>query len=291
MTLQEAAGEIPDGAYILVGGAALHMHPMAFLRELIRQRKRDLTIIGEIQGIEVDLLAGAGSLKRVESSGVGLERFGLARNFRRRVESGELEMADYTDTMSLDRIIAARENFTFWPVYHLGGSDIPKYLPELVPFKCPITGRDLYAMPPAKIDAVVVHMPYADSQGNVLINDRFLMPQGQDVLYTRACNTVYVTVERIVSNAYVRRHSFLNQIPSFRVKGVIEAPWGAHPSSMPDFYDFDTKHMEEYVEASQSQNSFDRYLEKFVLGTPDEASYLERVGIRNLIAAQKVNIR
>lgn len=285
-----AAAIIHDGAHVVLGGAALHMHPMALLRELVRQKRRDLTVMGEIQGVEVDLLAGAGCLRRVESAGVGLERFGLARNFRRKVEAGELEMADYTDTMALDRIVAARENLTFWPVGFLGGTDIPKHLPDLVTFNCPITGHELLAMPTAKIDAVVVHFPYADDAGNVLVNERHLMPQAQDIMYTRSCETVIVTVERIVSREFVRQRRFLNKIPHYNVTAVVEAPWGAHPSSMPDFYDFDTNHMEAYVEASKSPETFAAYLDKYVFQVADDIEYLERVGVRNLLAARKVTV-
>ena len=288
ISLSDAVGQIADGSHIAIGGAALHMHPMAFMRELVRQRKRDLTVLGEIQGVEVDLLAGAGALRRVESSGVGLERYGLARNFRRAVEHGEVVMADYSDTMAMDRIVAKGENLTFWPVSFIGGTDIPRYLPDLVEFDCPITGRTLYAMPPARVDVAVIHMPYADERGNVLITERRLMPQSQDLVYARAADRTYVTVEHIVSHDFIRRSPQLNHLPAFQVTGVIEAPWGAHPGSMPDFYDYDEGHMEEYVEASKTPEAFGVYLERFVRDAGDEATYLERVGVRNLLKARKV---
>jgi glutaconate CoA-transferase subunit A len=290
-SLAEAVSSVPDGAHIALGGAALHQHPMAFVRELIRQRRRDLTIVGEIQGVEADMLAGAGCLRRIESSGVGLERFGLARNFRRLVEAGAVEMADYSDGMALDRIVAARDNLPFWPVSYIGGTDIPNVLPELKKFICPVTGRDLYAMPAARIDIAVIHAPYADERGNVLRHSRYMMPTAQDLMMARAAERVFATVEQIVSNDYVRANRFLNEVPAYQVEGVIEAPWGAHPSSMPDFYDFDSAHLEEYVEASKSQERFDGYLERYVFGVSDDVAYLERIGLRNLIATRKVNIR
>jgi glutaconate CoA-transferase subunit A len=288
LTLSAAVSQIADGDHVAIGGAALHMHPMAFIRELIRQGKRDLTVLGEIQGIEVDLLAGAGALRRVESAGVGLERFGLARNFRRAVENGELVMADYSDTMAMDRILAKGENLTFWPVSFIGGTDIPRYLDDLVEFDCPVTGRKLYAMPPARVDVAVIHMPYADERGNVLITERRLMPQSQDLVYARAADRTYVTVEHIVDHDFIRRNPHLNHLPAFQVTGVIEAPWGAHPGSMPDFYDYDEGHMEEYAEASKAAGTFAAYLRRYVHDAPDEAAYLEQVGVRNLLSARKI---
>lgn len=291
MSAHDVVASIPDGAHIALGGASLHQHPMAFVRELIRQRRRRLTILGEIQGVEADMLIGAGCIERVESSGVALERFGLARNFRRQVESGDVQMADFSDGMAMDRIIAARENFTFWPVSYLGGTDIPKYLPELKPFDCPITGRPLYAMPPARIDVALIHAPYADAFGNTLWHSMPMMPGFQDLLMARAAGRVFVSVERIVPHEYIVAHRYLNQIPAYQVSGVIEAPWGAHPSSMPDFYNFDSQHMTRYVEASKSREGFSEYLEEFVFGVEDDVAYLERVGVRNLLKAREVNIR
>jgi glutaconate CoA-transferase, subunit A len=290
MTLADAVGAIPDGAHVVIGGAALHMHPMAAIRELIRQRRRDLVVLGEIQGLEADMLAGAGVAKRIESAGVGLERYGLARNFRRKVESQELTMVDYTDTMSMERIVARRENFTFWPVSFLGGSDIAAHIPDIVEFDCPITGRPLLAMPPARVDVALIHMPYADQRGNVLIQRRSMMPQGQDLLYARTADRTYVTVERIVSDLYVRQNAWATAIPSYQVAGVIEAPFGAHPSSMPDFYDLDDTHLMEYVEASKTQETFDEYLNEYVFTRDGHVDYLERVGVRNLLATLNINV-
>jgi glutaconate CoA-transferase, subunit A len=286
----EAVARIPDGSHIAIGGEALHQHPMTLIRELIRQRRRDLTILGEIQGVEADMLVGAGCVKRIESSGVGLELYGLARNVRRRAESAELEIADFSSWMAVDRMVATRENFTFWPVYYLGGSDIPKYLPELVPFKCPITGRDLYAMPAARMDFAILHAPYADEFGNVLMGPHYTALGTVDLLMSRAADRVFVSVEQLVSYEYVRDHKWDNHIPSYQVEGVIEAPWGAHPSSFPDFYDFDRRHMEEYVEASRTDEGFADYLKKYVFDVADQVEYLERVGIPNLLTTRKVTI-
>jgi glutaconate CoA-transferase subunit A len=264
---------------------------MAIIRELIRQKRRDLTILGEIQGVEADMLVGAKCVKRIESSGVGMELYGLARNVRRAAEAGAVEIADFSSWMAVDRMIATRDHYSFWPVAYLGGSDIPKYLPELVPFKCPITGRDLYAMPPARIDFAIVHAPYADPHGNVLINPHYTALGSVDLLMSRAADRVFVSVEQIVSHDFVRAHKWQNEIPAYQVEGVIEAPWGAHPSSFLDFYDFDRGHLQEYVNASKSDDGFEAYLHKYVFDVKDDIEYLERVGVRSLVATRKVSIQ
>lgn len=288
--LNEAAAMVHDGAHLAIGGMALHNQPMAFIRELIRQGRRDLTVIGDIMGLEVDTLAGARALSRVEGSGVGLERYGLAKNFRRGVQAGEIQMADFSDYMSLDRIVAARENLPFYPVAYLAGTDIPKHLHELKPFKCPITGQDLYAMPPAKIDFAIIHAPYADKYGNVLFSRRPMMLHSQDLMMARAADKVLVTVEKIISTDLVRQNPYLNQIPTYRSTAVVEVPWGAHPSSMPDFYNMDEQHLEEYVASSGIEDDVAAYLKRYVFDVDDHIGYLDRVGIRNLLATRNVMV-
>ncbi|MEX2222785.1 MAG: CoA-transferase [Candidatus Rokuibacteriota bacterium] len=98
-----------------MGGFAVYQHPMALVRELARRGRRDLTVIGAVNGNDVDLPAGAGCLRRVESSYVG-------PNFRRRVERGELEMVDYPELLSFDRFRASQDRLRFWPCDYLGGA-------------------------------------------------------------------------------------------------------------------------------------------------------------------------
>jgi glutaconate CoA-transferase subunit A len=115
----DAAARIPDDARVALGGFAVYQHPMALVRELARQGRRNLTAVGTVNGNDVDLLAGAGCLRRVETSYVGLEKYGLALNFRRRVERGELEVVDYPEVLSVDRFRASQDNLPIW------GADYP----------------------------------------------------------------------------------------------------------------------------------------------------------------------
>ncbi len=197
------------------------------LRELARQGRRDLTVVGTVNGNDVDLLAGAGCLRRVETSYVGLEKYGLALNFRRRVESGELEVVDYPEVLSFDRFRASQDHLSFWPCDYLGGTDILTYNKEIRAFDCPLTGRRLHAVPPAAPDVAVIHAVAADEQGNVVIPPRHLMPQSLDVTLARACDTLIVTVEKIVARDEIRRHAAHVQIPSYRTSLVLLGDLGA----------------------------------------------------------------
>ncbi len=291
VSLADAAARVPDDARLALGGFAVYQHPMALIRELARQGRRNLTVVGTVNGNDVDLLAGAGCLRRVETSYVGLEKYGLALNFRRRVESGELEVVDYPEVLSFDRFRASQDGLPFWPCGYLGGTDILTYNKEIRPFDCPLTGRRLHAVPPAAPDVAVIHAVAADEQGNVVVPPRHLMPQSLDVTLARACDTLIVTVEKVVAREYIRRHAAHVQIPSYRVSLVVEAPWGAHPTPLLGRYLADDAHFREYVEASATPEGFASYLRRYVTGPRDHFAYLELIGLERLARLQEIDAR
>ncbi len=95
-SLAEAAAAVPSGCRVAIGGAMV-MPPMAFIRELVRQGKKDLDLVcSPIGGINVDMLAGAGCARSVEFPQVSMGEFGMAPNFRRAVETGTLETREHS---------------------------------------------------------------------------------------------------------------------------------------------------------------------------------------------------
>ena len=290
VSLADAAGRVGDGARIALGGFSVYQRPMAFVRELIRQNRRDLTVVGVVNGPEVDILAGSNALKCVESSYVGLEKFGLAPNFRRRVQEGKLEMVDYPELMSWDRFRASEQAQTFLPVSFLGGSDVVQRNPKIKEFDCPLTGRRLWAVPPADPEIAIIHAIMGDEYGNVLVPRRRLLPQSLDITLARSCDRIIVTVERIVSNDEVRRQAELNQVPSYRVECIAEAPWGAHPCPVLGISRIDESAFEEYVRAAKTDESFAKYLDATVHGLSDHDAYLENLGVARLAALQTTGV-
>lgn len=289
ISLEEAAARVPDGARVAFGGFAVYQKPMAFVRELIRQGRRNLTVVGSANSYDVDLLAAAGALSVVETSYVGLEKFGLARNFRRAAEAGTLSVVDYPEMVSWDRFRASQENLPFWPIPFLGGNDVVTYNDAIKPFACPMTGRPMHAVPAADPDVVVIHAIAADERGNVVLPARRLLPQSGDVLMARSCDNVIVTAEKIVPPAFIKRHARLVEIPSYRTKAVIEVPYGAHPTPVLGRYGADEEHYAAYAEAAQDAASFERYLDRFVRGPQDHHAYLELIGTRRLAAIQDLD--
>ncbi len=289
MSLRDAVGLVPNGARLAIGGFAVYQKPMAFVRELVRQGRRDLTIVGSANSCDVDMLAGGGCLTRVETSYVGLEKHGLARNFRRAAESGVLQVIDYPEMVSWDRFRASQEGLAFWPIPFLGGNDVLKYNAEIRPFACPISGRPMHAVPAANPEIVVIHAIAADEQGNVVFPARRLLPQSGDVLFARSCERVIVTVEKIVSKAFIRRHARLVEVPSYRTTSIVEVPYGAHPTPALGRYLSDDNHLEEYVGASATTEMFNRYLERYVRAPADHFAYLNLIGAERLADLQDLD--
>lgn len=288
-TLDEAAKLVPDGVRIALGGFAIYQRPMAFTRELIRQGRKGLTLVGVTNSMEADLLIAAGVVSRIETSYVGFEKYGLAKNFRRACEQGDVEVVEYPELLSWDRFRASQENFSFWPAAGLGGTDVVNLNADIRPFRCPISGQIMHALPAANPDVVVVHGLAADEFGNVVVPSFRNLPQSLDLTLARCCDKVIVTVERIVSDNFIRRHARLIEIPSARVSAVIVTPFGAHPNSMLGRYASDDQHWDLYVEATQTPQRFAAYLNDYVLTLTNHDAYLDKIGGAHLASLLQVD--
>ena len=277
-TMKEAAALIHDGDRVAFGGFAVYQKPMAMVHELIRAGKKNLTIVGSLNSLEADMLVGAGCVKRIETSYVGLEKFGMAPNFRKAVQNGEVEVVHYPEIISWDRFRADAENLDFWPVSYLGGSDIYNLNPDIVKFKNPVSGGDLYAVPSANPDVAVIHGCVADKYGNVQIQEKHLYPQSIDIAISRSTRNLIVTVEKIVSEEEIRKNAHLTMIPAFRVKALVLAPNGSHPTPVLSYNHTDEKFFREYVESSADEESYRNFMNTYVYEVEDHEAYLQRVG-------------
>ena len=277
-SMEEAASYVKDGMRIATGGFSVYQKPMAFVHELIRQRKKNLTLVGATHCMDADMLIGAGCLSKIETSYVGMEKFGLAKNFRRAYQDGEIEVVHYSEMMAWDRFLAERERMPFYTVDFLGGSDILNKNPEIKPFKCPITGRQLYAVPAANVDVAVIHVHAADQYGNALIQRRHMMPQSMNAAITRGCGTVIVTAEEIVSNEEIRAQAENTIVPAFKTTCVVHVPFGSHPTPTLLASRTDEDFFRYYAQISSTKEMFQEFLDKYIYGTKDFAGYLQLIG-------------
>lgn len=274
-SLAQAAALVRDGMTIAVGGGLSWREPMAFLRELIRQQRRHLHVVGTAHGVDIDLLCGAGAVSVTEESYVGFEHdFGMAPNFRRACESGSVQVHDTCCHTILQQLRAAEFGVPFLPVRSVQGTDFLRLHPEYQTMTCPFSGQPLVLVPALAPDVAIVHAQYGDAQGNLKI----LPPLVADLFFIRASRHVIATVDQLVPAEELRQME--PNVPYFWVEAIAEVPLGAHPTSCYPLYAYDRAHLHEYYHAAQAgAETFARdYLDRYVFGPATHADYLQLIG-------------
>ncbi len=275
VSLAEAASIVQDGMTIAVGGGLSWREPMALLRELIRQGRRNLHVVGSAHGVDIDLLCGAGAIGVVEESYVGFEHdFGMAPNFRRACESGIVRVRDTCCHTLIQQLRAAEFGVPFLPVRSVQGTDFLRLHPEYKTMTCPFTELPLVLVPALAPDVAIVHAHYGDAQGNLKI----LPPLVADLFFIRASKHVIATVEQVLPTDELREME--PNVPYFWVESVVEVPYGAHPTSCYPFYAYDRAHLAAYYAAAQAgADAFARaYLAPYVFESATHDDYLARIG-------------
>jgi glutaconate CoA-transferase subunit A len=274
----EAAGLIRNGDVIIVGGFGTVNHPMPIIRALIRRKVKNLTVIGAATaGLEIDLLIGAGAVRKVIAPYIGAELYApIGHCFRRAAENGEVEVYETTEYLLYSQLDAAARGLGFLPWRGGVGTSIPVLNPDYVPFKDPIHGEPYLAVPALYADWAIIHVGQADVYGNGQHGGaRF-----GDRLLSRAAERVMLTAERIVPNSEIRKNPWATSVAYADV--VVEAPYGSHPFASHGFYVEDDEAIQEYVSASgafrrREMHAWDAYLDRWVTGVTTHADYLARL--------------
>jgi glutaconate CoA-transferase subunit A len=154
-------------------------------------------------------------------------------------------------------------------------TDLPRVNPQTYqPVPRAPGERAMLKVPAIHLDVVLLHAQQADELGNV----QYFGPVFFDVLMAQAAKKVIVSVDRIVPTEVIRRENHLTKLPSAFVHSVVEAPFGAHPTSSGGLYEADDDHLGEYVRASGGAASFAKYLETYVSGVASHRDYHKRIG-------------
>jgi glutaconate CoA-transferase subunit A len=280
---EDAVAGIKSGDTIIVGGFGTVNHPMCIIRALVRRKVKDLTVIGAATaGLEIDLLIGAGCVRKVIAGYIGAELHApIGHCFRRAAEKGEIEVYETTEYLLYSQLEAAARGLGFMPWRGGVGTSIPELNADYVPFNDPIHGEPYLAVPALHADWAILHVGQADVFGNGQHGGaRF-----GDRLLSRAAERVILTAERIVPNSEIRRNPWATSVAYADV--VVEAPYGAHPFASHGFYVEDEEAIAEYVAASVSYRKGDMgawngYLEKRVTGPATHKAYLATLRADNL---------
>ncbi len=278
ISLSEAVGLISNGDLLGIGGMSLYRRPMALTREIIRQGIRDLGILTFIAGLPTDLLIGSHCASQIRSCYVGFEMFGLAPNYRRASEKGELEIVEETEVTIVLGLKATLLQVPHLPTRGIRCTDVMKVRNDLKEYTCPLSGEKLVALPPIKPDVSIIHVSMADRRGNSHINGAVWLDED----LAKASGKVIVSAEKIVETEEIIRAPGRANIPHFMVDAVVRAPFGAHPTSCFPFYTYDINHIRNYLEDSKSLKGFSEYLEKYVYQTKANEEYLDLVGASTL---------
>jgi glutaconate CoA-transferase subunit A len=289
--LPRLAALVPNGATLSFGGFTTQRHPMAFIYELLRLKRRHLYLFGHSPGGDWDILIGAGCVKRVELAYEADEAFNtIGPRWRSAVERGQIEFEDYSNFAMVSRFTAGAMGIPFMPIRSLLGSDLlachtlsetqrlsdartsPKKLHVM---QSPFDPSDRLVLVPAiHTEFAVLHVQKATPDGTIRIEGQSFA----DVQQALCADTVIVTAEEIVEEDVLRQEPERNPLPYFVVKHVCHVPFGAHPYAVFNYYDYDPIQLNLYHTAACEDASFQEYLDRFVFGVSCHAEYLEAVG-------------
>jgi glutaconate CoA-transferase, subunit A len=277
-TMRDAiAQHVPSGSMVLLGAQMEQMIPFAAGHEIIRQGRRDLTLVGPISDILFDQMIGAGCVSRVMTAWVGNVSAGVGYCLRRAAEENvprRIDVTDYSNfTMAL-ALHAAALGIPFLPTYSTLGSDLLKKNGNLREFISPVNEDKLVAVRSLRPDVAIVHVQRADRFGNSHIWGSL----GVAVDGARAARKVIVVTEEIVAEQVIASDPNRTLIPGFLVAAVVQEPGGAHPSPVQGYYGRDHEFFSEYHTQSRKLADFERWLEKWVVRVPDRRAYLEQLG-------------
>ena len=278
MTMREAiARHVPSGSMVLLGAQLEQMIPFAAGHELIRQGRRDLTLVGPISDIQFDQMIGAGCVVRVMAAWIGNVSAGVGYCLRRAVERSvprRVEMVDYSNFTVALALHAGALGIPFLPTYTTLGSDLLAKNGNLREFASPVSEEKLVAVRALRPDVAILHVQRADEFGNAHLWGSL----GVAVDGARAARKVIVIAEEIVSAGVIVSDPNRTLIPGFLVAAVVHEPWGAHPSPVQGYYGRDHAFFSQYHENSRSAEDFEQWLARWVLRVSNRQDYMNQLG-------------
>ncbi|HEV8192998.1 MAG TPA: CoA-transferase, partial [Ktedonobacterales bacterium] len=249
--------------------------------EIIRQRRRDLTLIRMTPDVIYDQMVAAGVARKLVFSYMGNPGVGPLHAIRRAVEHGvptPLEIEEYSHYGMVGRYMAGAMRLPFFPLRSYLGSDLPKANERIKWVESPYGEERIAVVPPLNPDVAILHAQRADAGGNTHLWG--LLGVQKDVAF--AADKVIVVVEEIVDEAVIRSDPNRTLIPGLVVDAVVLAPFGAHPSYVQGYYDRDNAFYLEWDALSRDQARTETWLDEWVYAVADHAGYLSKLGQQRL---------
>jgi len=274
MELREAvAGLVGDGDSVALEGFT-HLIPTAAAHEVIRQGRKDLTLIRMTPDLPYDQMIGMGCARKLVFSWGGNPGVGSLHRFRDAVERGwphPLEIEEHSHAGMANRYVAGASNLPFAVLRGYVGTDLPEVTDTIAPIECPFTGERLMAVPALNPDVTVIHAQQADRRGNVAIWGI----TGIQKEAALCADRVIVTVEELVDEFEPR--PFQVVLPSVAVDAIAIVSRGAHPSYADGYYDRDNAFYASWDQVSRDRDRFGEWMGRHVLGVADFAEHLRSI--------------
>src|SRR5438477_10720038 len=277
LSMQDAvARHVRDGDVVVIEGFT-HLISFAAGHEIIRQRRRDLTLARMTPDVIYDQMIGAGVASKLIFSWMGNPGVGSLHAVRRRIEHADpepLEIEEYSHFGMVCRYLAGASRLPFMPLRSYDHSDLPVANPRIVPIPSPYGDDPVYAVPPLNPDVAIVHCQRADDEGDAQIWG--LLGCQKEAAF--AAERVIVVCEELVDQATIRRDPNRTMIPGLIVDAVVVEPRACHPSYAQGYYDRDNRSYLDWDAVARDPASLDAWLDDCFFGLGSHADNVEKPG-------------
>lgn len=281
LSLKEAITEyIKDDLSVAIEGFTAFIC-FAAGHEIIRQQRRNLTLIRMTPDVIYDQMVAAGVARKLVFSYLGNPGVGPLHCLRRAIEKGipaPLEIEEYSHYGMVGRYLAGASRLPFFPLRSYIGSDLPQVNQHIKLVDSPYGDGQVAVVPPLHPDVAIVHAQRADKQGNTQLWG--LLGVQKEVAF--AAHKVIVVVEEIVDESVIRADPNRTLIPGLIVDAVVHIPYGAHPSYVQGYYDRDNAFYLMWDALSREPERVQAWLDEWVFGLADHAEYVRKLGTETL---------
>ncbi|MBB3665826.1 glutaconate CoA-transferase subunit A [Prauserella sediminis] len=262
VSLADGVGElVRDGDVVALEGFT-HLIPHAAGQEIIRQGRKDLTLVRMTPDIVYDQLIGAGCARKLIFSWGGNPGVGSLHRFRDAVQHAwpvPLEIEEHSHAGMANRYVAGASGLPFAVLRGYRGTDLPEHTATIKWITCPFTGEELAAVPAINPDVSIIHAQRADRAGNVQMWG-LVGVQKEAVL---AAERSLVTVEEVVDELEPVAGQVV--LPHWAVTAVAEVPGGAHPSYAQGYSERDNAYYKYWDSIGRDRDTFRTWVRDEVL--------------------------
>ena len=277
VSMQDAVRDlVRDGDTVAIEGFT-HLICFAAGHEIIRQRRRDLTLARMTPDVIYDQMIGAGVAKKLIFSWLGNPGVGSLHAIRRRIEKSDpepLEIEEYSHFGMVSRYTAGAARLPFFPLRSYEESDIPRVNDKIKMVDSPYGDGSIAVVPPLNPDVAIIAAQRADVEGNTQIWG--LTGSQKEVAF--ASSRVIVVVEEIVDAPVVRSDPNRTVIPGIKVDAVVQESFSCHPSYVQGFYDRDNRFYIDWDAIGRDPEKFDQWLKEWVYDLSCHSDYVEKFG-------------